>query len=321
MNPVARMIKQHVKTPLRYALPLLLIAAIVLVSASGCISRSSVLSSPTATPTAAPIGTASNSKISVTAYNQGVYVSDNQFIQPKTGNKYVQIYATVTNVNYPGETIGNQYFFKLFDSKNEGHNPTTASFGEGGLQSIDNSNPGQKTSGKLIFETSQSANPAYLTYNDYENDLKITLGNATPTTPIPTTPIPTTPIPTTPIPTTPIPTTPIPTTPISLPTQASVSGPTSVVKGQPATFMAILYSVNEHKNVCGAVNYYIDNSAAGGTWNINPAGSCSASSGSLALAGPDTAKLSIGTHTLKVDFLGNNAYGPSQSVMTFTVRS
>jgi len=85
--------------------------------------------------------------------------------------------------------------------------------------------------------------------------------------------------------------------------------------------MAILYSVNEHKNVCGAVNYYIDNSAAGGTWNINPAGSCSASSGSLALAGPDTAKLSIGTHTLKVDFLGNNAYGPSQSVMTFTVRS
>ena len=296
MNPVARMIKQHVKTPLRYALPLLLIAAIVLVSASGCISRSSVLSSPTATPTAAPIGTASNSKISVTAYNQGVYVSDNQFIQPKTGNKYVQIYATVTNVNYPGETIGNQYFFKLFDSKNEGHNPTTASFGEGGLQSIDNSNPGQKTSGKLIFETPQSANPVYLTYNDYENDLKITLGNATPTTPIPT-------------------------TPISLPTQASVSGPTSVVKGQPATFMAILYSVNEHKNVCGAVNYYIDNSAAGGTWNINPAGSCSASSGSLALAGPDTAKLSIGTHTLKVDFLGNNAYGPSQSVMTFTVRS
>ena len=290
------MMKRYVKTPLRYAFPLLLIGAIVLVSASGCLSRSSLLSSPTATPTAAPIGTASNSKISVTASNQGVYVSDNQFIQPKAGNKYVQIYATVTNVNYPGETIGNQYFFKLFDSKNEGHNPTTASFGEGGLQSIVNSNPGQKTSGKLIFETPQSANPVYLTYNDYENDLKITLGNATPTTPIPT-------------------------TPISLPTQASVSGPTSVVKGQPATFMAILYSVNEHKNVCGAVNYYIDNSAAGGTWNINPAGSCSASSGSLALAGPDTAKLSIGTHTLKVDFLGNNAYGPSQSVMTFTVRS
>jgi len=69
------------------------------------------------------------------------------------------------------------------------------------------------------------------------------------------------------------------------------------------------------------VNYYIDNYAAGGTWNINPAGGCSASSGSLVLAGADTAKLSHGTHTLKVDWLGNNAYGPSQSVMTFTMTS
>lgn len=107
----------------------------------------------------------------------------------------------------------------------------------------------------------------------------------------------------------------------SFPTQASVSGPTLVVQGQPATFTTTIYSVDEHKNVCGAVNYYIDNYAAGGTWVISPAGSCSASSGSLVLAGADTAKLSPGTHTLKVDWLGNNAYGPSQSVMTFTVTS
>jgi hypothetical protein len=94
-----------------------------------------------------------------------------------------------------------------------------------------------------------------------------------------------------------------------------------VVQGQPATFTATIYSVDEHKNVCGAVNYYIDNYAAGGTWVINPAGTCSASSGSLVLAGADTAKLSLGTHTLKVDWLSDNAYGPSQSVMTFTVTS
>ncbi|HYC21015.1 MAG TPA: hypothetical protein VEF35_10530 [Candidatus Bathyarchaeia archaeon] len=67
------------------------------------------------------------------------------------------------------------------------------------------------------------------------------------------------------------------------------------------------------------MNYYIDNRAAGGTWNINPAGSCSASSGSLVLFDADTSKLSIGTHTLKIDLLGNNAYGPSQSATTFTV--
>ncbi len=115
--------------------------------------------------------------------------------------------------------------------------------------------------------------------------------------------------------------TPVPTpTPQSvLPTQASVSGPTSVVQGQPATFTATLYSVNEHINVCGAVNYYVDNYAAGGSWNINPAGSCSASSGSLVLAGTDTKNLSPGTHTLKIDWLGNSEYGPSQAVMTFSV--
>jgi predicted small secreted protein len=114
--------------------------------------------------------------------------------------------------------------------------------------------------------------------------------------------------------------TPAPTpTPQPLPTQASVSGPMSFARGQKVTFTATLYSVNEHKNVCGAVNYYVDNSAAGGTWNINPSGSCSASAGSLVLAGTDTSKLSPGTHTLKVDWLGNNEYGPSQAVMTFTV--
>lgn len=117
--------------------------------------------------------------------------------------------------------------------------------------------------------------------------------------------------------------TPVPTTiaQSALPTQAFVSGPASFTQGQTVTFTATLYSVNEHKNVCGAVNYYIDDYAAGGTWNINPAGTCSASSGSLSLTGADTANLSVGTHTLKIDWLGDNAYGPSQSVMTFTVTS
>lgn len=48
---------------------------------------------------------------------------------------------------------------------------------------------------------------------------------------------------------------------------------------------------------------------------------CSASSGSLSLTGADTARLAVGTHTLKIDWLSDNAYGPTQSVMTFTVTS
>ncbi|MGB7901277.1 MAG: hypothetical protein WCG09_02365 [Halobacteriota archaeon] len=38
MNPIARMMKRYIKTPLRYALPLLFIGALVLVSMSGCVS-------------------------------------------------------------------------------------------------------------------------------------------------------------------------------------------------------------------------------------------------------------------------------------------
>jgi hypothetical protein len=105
------------------------------------------------------------------------------------------------------------------------------------------------------------------------------------------------------------------------PTQAAVSGPASVVQGQPIIFMTTLYSINEHKNVCGAVNYYIDDQAAGGTWNINPSGACSASSGNLVLASADTAKLSLGTHTLKIDWLGDSNYGPAQASEQFTVTS
>jgi len=127
------MLKRPIKTPLKYAVPFIFIGALVLVSMSGCLSRTSTSSLPTATAAAAD-GTASNSRISVTASYEGVYVSDNQFIQPKAGNKYVQIYVTVTNVNFPDEMIGNQFYFKLFDSKNEGHTPTTASFGEVGCK-------------------------------------------------------------------------------------------------------------------------------------------------------------------------------------------
>jgi len=96
-------------------------------------------------------------------------------MQPKAGNKYVQLYVTVTNVNYPDELIGNLYFFKLFDSNNEGHFPAAPSFGEGGLTSISNAHPGEKTAGLVIFEIKQNAQVVKLIYNDYENDLKINL--------------------------------------------------------------------------------------------------------------------------------------------------
>jgi hypothetical protein len=74
MNPITRMMKRYIKTPLKYALPLLFIGSLVLVSISGCTSPATTSPSPsaskvptvtatptvkaTATPTATPAPTA-----------------------------------------------------------------------------------------------------------------------------------------------------------------------------------------------------------------------------------------------------------------------
>jgi hypothetical protein len=47
MNAITRMMKRYIKTPLKYALPLLFIGSLALVSISGCTSSTT----PTATPT------------------------------------------------------------------------------------------------------------------------------------------------------------------------------------------------------------------------------------------------------------------------------
>jgi hypothetical protein len=54
------MMKRYIKTPLKYALPLLFIGSLALVSISGCTSSTnSPTATPTATPSAAPTTTAS----------------------------------------------------------------------------------------------------------------------------------------------------------------------------------------------------------------------------------------------------------------------
>lgn len=135
---------------------------------------------PIATPTPTPAqsifkGVVQNSKIIIDAKYQGIYYDSNQFEQPKPGYKYVKFYVSVMNIGYPNKQIADLYFFKLFDSKNEGHSPAAPSFGEGGLKDIMNSYPGEQSAGTLIFEIKQNAEPVKLIYNDYDNDLTINL--------------------------------------------------------------------------------------------------------------------------------------------------
>ena len=51
MNPITRMMKRYIKMPLKYALPLLFIGSLVLVSTTGCTDNTAT-PTPTATPTA-----------------------------------------------------------------------------------------------------------------------------------------------------------------------------------------------------------------------------------------------------------------------------
>ena len=52
MNPIARIMKRYIKMPLKYALPLLFIGALVLASTTGCVSTpTDATPTPKVTPT------------------------------------------------------------------------------------------------------------------------------------------------------------------------------------------------------------------------------------------------------------------------------
>jgi hypothetical protein len=185
MNPIAKMMKRYIKTPLKYALPLLFIGALVLVSTTGCVNNNNPTAAPTAqatvastatpaataTPTATATpsgqGTASDNDFSLAATNRGIYTESNQFEQPSAGDKYVQIYVELTNKNAQNAMMGNQFQFTLFDNQNIGHQAATASFGApNSLQSLDKSNPGEKTAGVIVFEMPAGNTPMKLVYDE-----------------------------------------------------------------------------------------------------------------------------------------------------------
>lgn len=101
-----------------------------------------------------------------------------------------------------------------------------------------------------------------------------------------------------------------------------------IYKNPPQTYGFGVYIVDKTKTpasstwiLCGRwANFYIDDQPAGGKWTLVSTynGACARSLG-FTLYPEDVAKLSLGIHTLKVDFLGDDIYAPSQGSFTFTV--
>jgi hypothetical protein len=91
------------------------------------------------------------------------------------------------------------------------------------------------------------------------------------------------------------------------------------------TGMHYYATASDGTHPCGPANYYIDRQAAGGEWIINSGtnGQCPGGvyggAGELLLSPADASKLSLGWHTMEIDYLGNENYAPSQWIGQFYV--
>ena len=96
---------------------------------------------------------------------------------------------------------------------------------------------------------------------------------------------------------------------------------TPLERGSDVHIYTELSSISEgSKNICGAVNYYIDDRPAGGEWHVSSGDVCQSIAGWLHLSPTDTMQLCAGAHTLKINYPGNETYAPSQYVTQFTVK-
>jgi hypothetical protein len=107
MNPIVRMMKRYIKMPLKYALPLLFIGALVLASTTGCI-QTSVTPSNNNGSWLNPKDVSSGLVISAKAVSPSP--QDMGGVKPKSGNVYVVYDCTVKNVGAEGVTITAYYW-------------------------------------------------------------------------------------------------------------------------------------------------------------------------------------------------------------------
>jgi len=145
--------KRYIKMPLKYALPLLFIGALVLTSTTGC----------TTTQDASAMNVTAVKTVKVPQHwGSGLYAGEN----PTPGNKFVGYNVTLKNVNAKDRSVGFN-FWELRDTSG-------GVYQYGGQTSMTNittfgsyrTEPGDIVSGTLIFEVPKNATLKSLTYND-----------------------------------------------------------------------------------------------------------------------------------------------------------
>ena len=99
MNPIVKIMKRYIKTPLKYALPLLFIGALVLVSTTGCTAPITVEPGH-ATVGNAPTGAGTDYNVSISARAVTNMTSAyGPLTSPSPGNKLVAIECSLKDNN------------------------------------------------------------------------------------------------------------------------------------------------------------------------------------------------------------------------------
>jgi len=152
MNPITRMMKRYINMPLKYALPLLFIGALVLVSTTGC----------TTTQDANAMNVTAVKAVQVPQHwGSGLYAGEN----PKPGNKFVGYNVTVKNVNAKDRSVGFN-FWELRDTSGGVYQYGGQNMANFTMFTGHRTEPGDIVSGTLIFEVPKNATLKSLTYND-----------------------------------------------------------------------------------------------------------------------------------------------------------
>jgi hypothetical protein len=180
MNPITRMMKRYIKTPLKYALPLLFIGALVLVSISGCTSS-------TNTSTSSGGGNAASVTDSInTAYSHASFTVVTPFTQSKDssgntvykgvvddGSKVLQPYRnTLTIVMTPDRASATkEYNAAIKTAQGKGYTSDT----------MDQTTSWFATSGSMTYPNNQvkitTREPSVIGVNPYGTDVYLDINS------------------------------------------------------------------------------------------------------------------------------------------------
>jgi hypothetical protein len=147
--------------PLKKALPLLFISALVLAATTGCTTKTTETTKNVSGGTAA-----TNAGVDVSIVSLGTKASLGTFIKADEGKTFAVYNVTVKNLNAKDRNI-NEFYFKLRDTDGIVYTVDLGSTAaNGAMKAVTDTQPGDIVKGTIAFEIPQGATPKTVTYDD-----------------------------------------------------------------------------------------------------------------------------------------------------------